>query len=118
MRYFFYIILFLTSSSFFSQTNDKRHLHIHFKVNNTFGELTNLIVREIFQDGSKDTVFVEKANHSIDLPINRRILLEFICPGHVTKRVAFNTEVPASLQRIPFFDLVVELIEIDFLNSL
>ena len=118
MRYFFYIILLLISSSLFSQIKEERHLHIHFKVNNAFGELTNLIVREIYKDGSKDTVLVEKANHSIDLPINSRILLEFICPGHVTKRVAFNTEVPASLQRIPFFDLVVELIEIDFLNSL
>ena len=106
------------SSSLFSQTKEERHLHIHFKVNNTFGELTNLIVREIYQDGSKDTVLVEKANHSIDLPVNRRVMLEFICPGHVTKRVAFNTNVPASLQKIPFFDLVVELIEIDFLKSL
>ena len=118
MRYFFYIILFIISSSLFSQTKEERHLHIHFKVNNTFGELTNLIVREIYQDGSKDTVLVEKANHSIDLPVNRRVMLEFICPGHVTKRVAFNTNVPASLQKIPFFDLVVELIEIDFLKSL
>ena len=118
MRYFFYIVLFIISSSLFSQTNDERHLHIHFKVNNAFGELTNLIVREIYQDGSKDTVLVEKANHSIDLPVNRRVMLEFICSGHVTKRVAFNTSVPASLQKIPFFDLVVELIEIDFLKSL
>ena len=118
MRYFFYIIQLSISLSLFSQTNDERHLHIHFKVNNAFGELTNLIVREIYQDGSKDTVLVEKANHSIDLPINRRVLLEFICPGHVTKRVAFNTDVPADLQRIPFFDLVVELVEIDFLKSL
>ena len=61
---------------------------------------------------------MEKANHSIDLPINRRVLLEFICPGHVTKRVAFNTDVPEGLKIIPFFDLVVELVEIDFLKSL
>ena len=118
MRCFFYIILLVTSSSLFSQTNDERHLHIHFKVNNTFGELTNLIVREIYQDGSKDTVLVEKANQSIDIPVDRRVMLDFICPGHVTKRFAFNTDVPTSLQRIPFFDLVVELIEIDFLKPL
>jgi len=81
-------------------------------------ELTNLIVREVYQDGSKDTVLVEKANHSIDIPVNRHVLLEFVCPGHVTKRVAFNTDIPLSLQNIPFFDLVVELVEVDFLNSL
>ena len=118
MRHFFSIALLLITSSLFSQTNDERHLHIHFKVNNAFGELTNLIVREVYQDGSKDTVLVEKANHSIDLPVNRHVLLEFICPGHVTKRVAFNTDIPPGLQNIPFFDLVVELVEIDFLNSL
>lgn len=118
MRHFFLIILLLISSSLFSQTSDERHLHVHFKVNNAFGELTNLIVREIYQDGSKDTVLVEKANHSIDIPVNRHVLLEFVCPGHVTKRVAFNTDIPLSVQRIPFFDLVVELIELDFLNSL
>ena len=61
---------------------------------------------------------MEKANHSIDIPVNRHVLLEFVCPGHVTKRVAFNTDIPLSVQRIPFFDLVVELIELDFLNSL
>ena len=116
MRYFFYTLLLITSS-LFSQTNDERHLHIHFKVNNAFGELTNLIVREIYQDGSKDTVLVEKANHSIDLPVNRHVLLEFICPGHVTKRVAFNT-IPPSLQNIPFFDLVVELVRNRFFETL
>ena len=60
---------------------------------------------------------MEKANHSMNLPINRRVLLEFICPGHVTKRVAFNTDVPEKFTRI-LFDLVVELVEIDFLKSL
>ncbi len=118
MRHFFYIALLLITSSLFSQTKDERHLHIHFKVNNAFGELTNLIVREVYQDGSKDTVLVEKANHSIDIPVNRHVLLEFVCPRHVTKRVAFNTDIPLGLQNIPFFDLVVELVEVDFLNSL
>ena len=117
MRLFF-LILLLINSPLFSQKKDGRHLHIHFKVNNTFGELTNLIVREVYQDGSKDTVLVEKANHSIEIPVNRHVLLEFVCPGHVTKRVAFNTDVPLALHKIPFFDLVVELIELDFLNSL
>lgn len=112
-----FFLLFITSN-LLSQKNDERHLHVHFKVNNEFGELTNLIVREIYQDGSKDTVLVEKANHFIDIPVNRHVLLEFICASHVTKRVAFNTDVPASLQKIPFFDLVVELVEEDFLNSL
>ena len=45
-------------------------------------------------------------------------MLEFVCSGHVTKRVAFNTDVPLGLQNILFFDLVVELVEVDFLNSL
>ena len=118
MRHFFYLAILLITSSLFSQTKDERHLHIHFKVNNAFGELTNLIVREVYQDGSKDTVLVEKANHSIDIPVNRHVLLEFVCPRHVTKRVAFNTDIPLGLQNIPFFDLVVELVEVDFLNSL
>ena len=73
---------------------------------------------EVYQDGSKDKVLVEKVNNSIDILVNRHGLLEFVCPRHVTKRVAFNTEVPLALQKIPFFDLVVELIELDFLNSL
>jgi|TARA_Y100000385_G_scaffold243460_1_gene260963 hypothetical protein len=118
MRVIICSLLLLFTVSFFSQKIDERHLHVHFKVSNSFGELTNLIVREVYQDGSKDTVLVEKANHSIDIPINRHVLLEFICPGHVTKRVAFNTDVPNSLQVIPFFDLGVELIEEDFLSSL
>ena len=44
--------------------------------------------------------------------------MEFVCPGHVTKRVAFNTDVPDDLLVLPFFDLVVELIEEDLLASL
>ena len=85
---------------------------------NSFGEPTELVIGEIYENGFKDTVFAEKANHSIHIPVNKHVLLEFICEGHVTKRVAFNTDVPDDLKNIPFFDLVVELIEEDFLMTL
>ena len=108
----------MSSFSLFSQNEKERHLNVHFKVNNTFGELTNLVIREVYENGQKDTVFAEKANHSIHIPVNKHVLLEFICEGHVTKRVAFSTDVPDDLKNIPFFDLVVELIEEEFLMSL
>ena len=118
MRLLILFLFFLNCFSFFSQNEDIRHLHIHFKVTNAFGELTNLIVREIYEDGAIDTIYTEKANHSIDIDVNEHVLLEFICKGHVTKRVAFNTDVPDELKVLPFFDLVVELIEEDLLNSI
>lgn len=112
---FCFILISFTS---FSQKANERHLKVHFKVKNTFGELTNLVIREIYENGFKDTVFAEKANHSIHIPVNKHVLLEFICEGHITKRVAFNTDIPDNLKNIPFFNLVVELIEEDFLMSL
>jgi len=118
MRGLFFCFILISWFSLFSQKENERHLNIHFQVNNTFGELTNLVIREIYESGFKDTVFAEKANHSILIPVNKHVLLEFICEGHVTKRVAFNTDVPDDLKNIPFFNLVVELIEEDFLMSL
>lgn len=118
MRGLFFCIVLVSSFSLFSQQEDKRHLNVHFRVNNTFGELTNLVIREVYESGFKDTVFTEKANHSIHIPVNKHVLLEFICKGHVTKRIAFNTDVPGDLKNIPFFNLVVELIEEDFLIAL
>ena len=118
MKNLLFFLLFIIHSTAFSQNKTDRHLHIHFKVNNAFGELTNLIVREVYEDGFSDTIYAEKANHSIDIDVNKHVLLEFVCPGHVTKRVAFNTDVPDDLLVLPFFDLVVELIEEDLLASL
>jgi hypothetical protein len=118
MRGLFFCFILISSFSLFSQKNNERHLKVHFRVNNSFAELTNLIIREVYESGFKDTVFAEKANHSIDIPVNKHVLLEFICEGHVTKRVAFNTAVPDDLKNIPFFNLEVELIEEDFLMSL
>ncbi len=118
MRGLFLCLIVFSTLSFFSQRKGDKHLHVHFKVNNTFGELTNLVIREVYENGSKDTIFAEKANHSIDIPVNNHVLLEFICKGHVTKRVAFNTDVPDDIEEIPFFNLVVELIEEDFLFTL
>ena len=118
MRGLFFCFILISSFSLFSQKESGRYLNIHFKVNNNFGELTNLVIREIYESGFKDTVFTEKANHSIHIPVNKHVLLEFICKDHVTKRVAFNTDVPDDLKNIPFFNLVVELIEEDFLMTL
>ena len=118
MRGLFICFIVFSTFSFFSQGKSDKHLHVHFKVSNTFGELTNLVIREVYENGSKDTVFAEKANHSIYIPVNNHVLLEFICKGHVTKRVAFNTDVPDDIEEIPFFNLVVELIEEDFLFTL
>ena len=112
------LFLFFLLFFFFSQGEDVRHLHIHFKVTNSFGELTNLIVREIYYDGAIDTIYIEKANHSIEIDVDEHVILEFICKGHVTKREAFNTGVPDELKVLPFFDLFVELIEEDLLNSI
>ena len=117
MRGLFFCFILISFTSF-SQKANERHLKVHFKVKNTFGELTNLVIREIYESGFKDTVFAEKANHSIHIPVNKHVLLEFICEGHITKRVAFNTDVPDNLKNIPFFNLVVELIEEDFLMTL
>ena len=118
MRKLAFLILLFIYSSLFSQNEDSRSLHIHFKVTNSFGELTNLIVREIYEDGAIDTIYTEKANHSIEIKVNEHVLLEFICKGHITKRVAFNTDVPDELKVLPFFDLIVELIEEDLLKSI
>ena len=75
MRGLFFSIILISSFSLFSQQEDKRHLNVHFRVNNTFGELTNLVIREIYESGFKDTVFAEKANHSIHIPVNKHVLL-------------------------------------------
>ena len=118
MKGLFFCFVLICSISLFSQKENERHLNVHFQVKNTFGELTNLVIREIYESGFKDTVFTGKANHSIHIPVNKHVLLEFICKDHVTKRVAFNTDVPDDLKNIPFFNLVVELIEEDFLMTL
>ena len=73
MRLLILFLFFLNSFSFFSQDEDTRHLHIHFKVTNAFGELTNLIVTEIYEDGAIDTIYTEKANHSIDIDVNEHV---------------------------------------------
>ena len=76
MKNLLFLLLFIIHSTAFSQNKTDRHLHIHFKVNNAFGELTNLIVREVYEDGFSDTIYAENANHSIDIDVNKHVLLE------------------------------------------
>ena len=85
MRLLILFLCFFNCFSFFSQDEDIRHLHIRFKVTNSFGELTNLMVREIYDDRAMDTIYSEKANHSLGIDVNEHVLLEFICKGHITK---------------------------------
>ena len=67
---------------------------------------------------SKTLFLLKKKTILFHFHIKKHVLLEFICEGHITKRVAFNTDVPDDLKNIPFFNLVVELIEEDFLMTL
>ena len=106
MRGLFFSIILISSFSLFSQQEDKRNLNVHFRVNNTFGELSNLVIREVYESGFKDTVFAKKENYSFQFPVKKHVLLEFICGGLDARRTAFNTDILDSLKTIPFFDLV------------
>jgi hypothetical protein len=109
-------VFFIFHCLMISAVTNERHVHIHFKVTNGFGEVTNFIIREIYENGKIDTVQAIEANHILDLPVNHKILLEIICPHHVTRRIAINTTVPDDLVYIPFYELFFDLIETDVVN--
>ena len=109
-------VFFIFQCLIISAATNERHVHIHFKVTNGFGEVTNFIIREIYENGKIDTVQAIEANHILDLPVNHKILLEIICPNHVTRRIAINTTVPDNLEYIPFYELFFDLIETDVVN--
>ena len=108
----FFIFHYLLTSA----ATTERHVHLHIKVTNGFGEVTNFIIREIYENGKIDTVQAIEANHILDLPVNHKVLLEIICPHHVTRRIAINTTVSDDLEFIPFYELFFDLIEIDVVN--
>jgi len=95
-----------------SEKDDKR-LHIKGKVVNTSGKVHNVSIRIVHHDGVIDTVLAKNGKYNLHLELNHKILLEFECidEEHYTKRIAFNTHVPNSTKKIPYFDLTINLVE-------
>ena len=120
-NYLYIIILFLFSFSPFkltSQSNTDKRLHIKGKVLNSSGKVKNVSIRIVHDNGVVDTILSKKGKYNLHLELNHEILLEFECidTEHYTKRIAFNTKVPESTKKIPYFDLTINLVEVSLFN--
>lgn len=121
---YFLIILFLPFS-ILSQSNDlnqskvskyeleDHRLHIKGKSFNSSGKVHNVRIRIVHDDGVIDTLLSSNGKYNLHLEMNHKILIEFECLDnmHYIKRIAFNTQVPDNIKRIPFFDLTMNLVE-------
>ncbi len=115
----YYILGFLLFPLIFlSQSYSDTRLHIKGKVLNTSGKVKNVSIRIVHDDGVIDTLIAKKGKYNLHLELNHKILLEFECldTEHYTKRIAFNTNVPESTKKIPFFDLTINLVEVSLFN--
>lgn len=112
LKIIFFIILI--PSLFFSQEEKKdTRLNIKGKTLNSVGKVQNVSIRIVHDDGVVDTILSSNGKYNLHLEFNHKILLEFECldNNHHIKRIAFNTEIPEEIQKIPFFDLTINLVE-------
>ena len=111
--YCLFAILLFPSIIVKSQNNADKRLHIKGKVLNNDGRVNNVQIRIVHDDGVVDTVLAKKGKYNLHLELNHKILLEFECldSDHYTKRIAFNTNVPKSVKKIPYFDLTMNLVD-------
>ena len=95
------------------QSNADTRLHIKGKTFNSVGKVHNVSIRIVHDDGVVDTILSNNGKYNLHLEFNHKILLEFECldDKHHIKRIAFNTEIPNEIQKIPFFDLTINLVE-------
>ena len=109
---FLFIALFSVKPNF-SQDNLDKRLHVKGKVLHSMGKVKNVSIRIIHHDGVVDTVLAKNGKYNLSLELNHKILIEFECidEDHYTKRIAFNTNVPKSIKKIPTFDLTINLVE-------
>ena len=63
--------------------------------------------------GISSFFFIFNGKYDLHLEFNHKILLEFECldDKHYVKRIAFNTNLPEEVRKIPFFDLTINLVE-------
>ncbi len=112
-----FVFLLLTSlvliNSNYSQDELDKRLHVKGKVLHSMGKVKNISIRVIHHDGIIDTIFAKNGKYNLSLELNHKILIEFECidEDHYTKRIAFNTNVPKSIKKIPTFDLTINLVE-------
>lgn len=111
--YCLFSLLILPSLTINSQDNPDKRLHIKGKVLNNDGRVNNVQIRIVHDNGVVDTVLAKKGKYNLHLELNHKILLEFECldTDHYTKRIAFNTNVPKSVKKIPYFDLTMNLVD-------
>jgi hypothetical protein len=103
---------------FFSQSYDDKRLHIKGKVLNSSGKVKNVSIRIVHDDGIIDTILAKNGKYNLHLELNHKILIEFECldVNHYTKRIAFNTNVPKSTKKVPYFDLTLNLVELSLFD--
>ena len=117
------IVLVLLTALFlgnpnYSQVDLEKRLHVKGKVLQSMGKVKNVSIRIIHHDGIVDTVIAKNGKYNLSLELNHKILIEFECidEDHYTKRIAFNTNVPKSIKKIPTFDLTINLVEKELWN--
>lgn len=109
-------LLLLTFSCFFilGQEN-KNKLQVKGQIVNSLGKVTDVTIRLVYSNSIIDTILASNGRYDILLPLENKILLEFISTNHYTKRIAFDTHVNGK-KKLPFFDLKINLHEIDLWN--
>ena len=108
------LLMLLIPSLIFCQDEERdTRLHIKGKTFNSSGKVHNVSIRVIHDDNFIDTVFSFNGKYDLHLEFNHKILLEFECldGDHYIKRIAFNTNIPDDVKKIPFFDLTINLVE-------
>jgi len=95
------------------QSNIDTRLHIKGKTFNSVGKVHKVSIRIVHDDGVVDTILSNNGKYNLHLEFNHKILLEFECldDQHYIKRIAFNTNIPEEVNKIPFFDLTINLVE-------
>ena len=95
------------------QSYEDTRLHIKGKTFNSVGKVHNVSIRIVHDNGVIDTILSNNGKYNLHLEFNHKILLEFECldGNHYTKRIAFNTNIPEEVKKIPFFDLTINLVE-------
>lgn len=112
------IISFLIPFCIFSQSHEDKRLHIKGKVLNSSGKVKNVSIRIVHDDGIIDTILAKNGKYNLHLELNHKILIEFECLDikHYTKRIAFNTKVPETTKKVPYFDLTLNLVELSLFD--
>jgi len=119
LKYICFISYIFLQFISYSQSHIGDRLHIKGKVLHSTGKVKNVSIRIVHDDGVIDTVMAKNGKYNLHLELNHKILLEFECLDvkHYTKRIAFNTNVPKDIKRVPYFDLTINLVEMTLFDS-